>query len=183
MDSNLKTIRLKCEDCGGEMSIKADKSVAICPFCGSSKLIIEDKDVLIEKIRNDTVKDTNNVRREELDLKREELKLKKEAFRYQKDADVREANKEWNESFKKGKFSKVLIVLAIAVALTSLGGFTNCKYDLDYLPSSLLMVLQVALIVFALLIGYGTIQFKRFVFAIAVAASFGIGFLAMMFIP
>ncbi len=183
MDSNLKTVKLKCEDCGGEMAIQSDKSIAVCPFCGSSKLIIEDKDVIIEKIRNDSVKDTNSVRREELNLQREELKLKKEALRYQKDADIREANRIWHDDFKKGKLSKVLIVLAIAVALLSLGGFSNCQYDLDYLPSSLFMVLQVALIVFALLIGYGTIQFKRFVFAIAVAASFGAGFLAMVFIP
>ena len=183
MDGMIKTIKLKCEACGGEMTIEADKNVAICPFCGSSKLIIEDKDVLIEKIRNDGLKDTNKVRREELNLQREELKLKKEALKYQKAADAREANKIWHENFKKGKFSKFLIIFAIAVAITSLGGFTNCKYDLDYLPSSLFMVVQVALIIFALLIGYGTIQFKRFVFAIAVAASFGVGFLAMLFIP
>lgn len=183
MDSHLKTVKLKCEDCGGEMAIQADKSVAVCPFCGSSKLIIEDRDVIIEKIRNDTVKDTNSVRREELNLQREELKLKKEALKYQRNADIGEANRAWNEDFKKGKFSKVLIVLAIGVALLSIGGFNNCHYDLDYLLSSLLMALQVALIVFALLIGYGAIQFKRYVFAIAVAASFGAGFLAMVFIP
>ena len=47
MDSNLKTVKLKCEDYSGEMAIQSDKSIAVCPFCGSSKLIIEDKDVII----------------------------------------------------------------------------------------------------------------------------------------
>lgn len=100
MSDSLKTIKLKCEACGGELEIKAEKSIAVCPFCGSTSLIIEDKDITIEKIRNDTVKDTNSVRREELKLQKEELKLRKETLKYPRSIDEREENRVWSNSTK-----------------------------------------------------------------------------------
>lgn len=36
-----KTIKLTCEDCGGEMNIEAGRNVLTCPYCGSKKLIAE----------------------------------------------------------------------------------------------------------------------------------------------
>ncbi|WP_026508512.1 hypothetical protein [Butyrivibrio sp. MC2013] len=184
MNDSLRTFKLKCEDCGGEMSINGDRNVVVCPFCGSTKLIIEDKDVVVERIRNESIKDTNNLKREELRLKKEALDFTKEQFKYQQSRDRQGQDKEFIERFRKGVFSKIMIVFAVLSAITALGGFSNCSmYDWDYLPSSLLFLAQSVSNIIALLIGYGVLRLNRLVFILAIIGAFGFCFLGLTFVP
>ena len=48
-----KTIKLTCEDCGGEMNIEAGRNVLTCPYCGSKKLITESDEVTIARINKE----------------------------------------------------------------------------------------------------------------------------------
>ena len=49
-----KTIKLTCEDCGGEMNIEAGRNVLTCPYCGSKKLIAESDEVTIARINKES---------------------------------------------------------------------------------------------------------------------------------
>lgn len=64
--------KLKCQECNGIMEVDSDKQVAMCPYCGSKKLIIESDDVKIEKIRSE--KDIT-IERQRGDVEIEKIKL------------------------------------------------------------------------------------------------------------
>lgn len=48
------TIRLQCKNCGGNLTVDAQREVLICPFCGSKELITDNDAVAVEKIRQKT---------------------------------------------------------------------------------------------------------------------------------
>ena len=49
------TIKLHCSNCGGTMDVSTDRSVLLCPYCGSKELIQESEQVQIERIKQNTV--------------------------------------------------------------------------------------------------------------------------------
>lgn len=55
--SNIKSVQLRCQDCGGIMNVEEDRVVLSCPYCGSKKLLIENDRVKIAKIKSQTRKD------------------------------------------------------------------------------------------------------------------------------
>ncbi|MBQ2884399.1 MAG: zinc-ribbon domain-containing protein [Alphaproteobacteria bacterium] len=94
--ANINTVQLRCKACNGVMDIRADSKVMECPYCGSREVIIESDDVAIEKIKSQTHK--------EIELKKMENEEK--ISRTQEE-------KEMLTEFKKGKFSKFLIICAV----------------------------------------------------------------------
>lgn len=105
---DVKKISLKCENCGGILSVEEGKSVLVCPYCGHKTLIMEDDAVTIEKIRSSAHKEI-------------ELEKIKSNDRQQQMADEKEKRKETKEeveAFKKGKLFKLLIIaVVLAVVL------------------------------------------------------------------
>ena len=57
MSKEAETIQLRCEDCGGIMTIDNSRSVLLCPYCGSTKIIADSDEVKMERIRNERIKD------------------------------------------------------------------------------------------------------------------------------
>ncbi|TCL61156.1 DNA-directed RNA polymerase subunit RPC12/RpoP [Kineothrix alysoides] len=51
------SIMLKCVNCGAHMEVDKENDIANCPFCGTSKLLVESDETVIERIRNKTFKD------------------------------------------------------------------------------------------------------------------------------
>ncbi len=51
------TIILKCTNCGGHLEVDKENDTANCPFCGTSNMLIESDEVVIERIRSKTFKD------------------------------------------------------------------------------------------------------------------------------
>ena len=49
---DIKTIRLKCQECNGTMDVDESKHVLSCPYCGSKKLLVDSDEVKIEQIRS-----------------------------------------------------------------------------------------------------------------------------------
>ena len=47
-------INLKCENCGGELTVDEQGKYLTCPFCGSKEFIIDSDAVAVEKIRQQT---------------------------------------------------------------------------------------------------------------------------------
>lgn len=96
----IKKISLRCELCNGTLAVDDDKSVFACPYCGHKTLIVENDAVTIEKIRTSA--------RKEIELE----KIKSSDRQYQMEIEKEEKQEVKNqvEKFKKGKFSKFLII-------------------------------------------------------------------------
>lgn len=71
-----KTIKLTCEDCGGEMNIEAGRNVLTCPYCGSKKLIAESDEVTIARINKESDAERMRFEKEKREYE-EELRAKK----------------------------------------------------------------------------------------------------------
>ena len=52
-----ETIQLRCEECGGTMTIDKSRSILSCPYCGSTKIVADSDEVKMERIRNERIKD------------------------------------------------------------------------------------------------------------------------------
>ena len=57
MSKEAETIQLRCEECGGIMTIDKSRSVLSCPYCGSTKIVADSDEVKMERIRNERIKD------------------------------------------------------------------------------------------------------------------------------
>lgn len=57
MSKEAETIQLRCEECGGTMTIDKSRSVLSCPYCGSTKIVVDSDEVKMERIRNERIKD------------------------------------------------------------------------------------------------------------------------------
>lgn len=49
--SEINTIKLTCEDCGGTMDINSSQNVIMCPFCGSKRIVLDNDEVKIAQIK------------------------------------------------------------------------------------------------------------------------------------
>ena len=72
-----KTIKLTCEDCGGEMNIESGRNVLTCPYCGSKKLIAESDEVTIARINKESDAERMKFEKEKREYE-EELRVKKD---------------------------------------------------------------------------------------------------------
>ena len=57
MSKEAETLRLRCEECGGTMTIDKSRSVLSCPYCGSTKIVADSDEVKMERICNERIKD------------------------------------------------------------------------------------------------------------------------------
>ena len=53
----VKSKQLRCQNCDGIMNVEEDKTVLLCPYCGSKELLIENDSVKIAKIKSQAQKD------------------------------------------------------------------------------------------------------------------------------
>lgn len=116
-DGEVKKISLKCEHCLGTLVVDSDKSILACPYCGHQSLIIESDAVAIEKIRTAAKKDIEleKIKNRNLRQKMEDEKKKERE------------EKERIEQFKRGKFSKFLIIAFLIAAVCTYFNFSSGK--------------------------------------------------------
>ncbi len=124
------TIILKCANCGGHMAVDKENDIANCPFCGTSKLLIESDEAVIERIRNKTLQD---VASEKIQADKEILLTKLQIL-----------NQEKSEK-KLGKIRKSPLTVIVAI-LTIASLFAAIDvYQERYLISAILMGCQTLL--------------------------------------
>lgn len=70
---DIRTIQLKCQDCGGIMNTDEDKQVFLCPYCGSKKILIESDEVKIERMKSQT-----EIGRQQVELGQQQVELAKQ---------------------------------------------------------------------------------------------------------
>ncbi len=73
----MDTIILKCADCGGHVEVDKENNIANCPFCGTSKLLVESDEAVIERIRNKAFEDVANEKMQadkEIELTKQQIR-------------------------------------------------------------------------------------------------------------
>ena len=144
-----------CSNCGGQLEIDGLQENIECPYCGTtyavSELLNESDAVRIEKIKSNAYKD---VEMGKLEHEKEKAKT----------ADA----KEKVQAFKKGKFSKFLIVCAVISLLGCAASFNDGK-----VLSGIIALIQLVLFAGSWLMGMQIIQEpKKGVRAIATILAF-----------
>ena len=74
-----KIVHLICKKCGGTMSVEKDRPVIRCPYCGKQDLVIEEKDVAMQRIRSNAYRDVKySEHKAHKEIEVERIKAKKE---------------------------------------------------------------------------------------------------------
>lgn len=149
-----------CPNCGGKLELDKNEEKAVCQYCGTEidagAVLNESDAVKIEKMKVKAQKDM------ELSKRREEAEKAK-----------KQEEKDSINSFKKSKFSKVLIVFAVIGVFLCIGSFAT-----GYILAGIAAVIMTALFLISYLMGLKVIREKKRGFRILAAI---LGFL--MFIP
>ena len=124
-------VKLRCKECGATMEYEPDGQQAVCSFCGSKELIIEDTEITVERIKSKTARDIR-----QLDYKqfKEKKELELEKLYYEENKKVRENKRDWQEVLK-GFFvlGSMLLAIFLLINLWSLSTKITGKIPL---PSS-----------------------------------------------
>lgn len=140
-----ETLQLKCKSCGGTMTIDGERTVLSCPFCGSKELIQESDEVVIQRIKSQTYKD--------VELEKIKLEIAKEQRRVEQEQ-KKAVDKQYN-NFKKGRFSKVLIVAFLICVIAMFVSFSNGR-----ILSGLVALVQTGLFATSWLMGMQFVKEK-----------------------
>ena len=106
----MKLVKLKCENCGAKLEVNSELDNIKCSFCGA-EIMIDDEASELNRIEDAKLKSRK---------KNHEQDLKERQEKFEQDLKEKEILERMNakEAFKKGKFSKVLLVFfAISVLL------------------------------------------------------------------
>lgn len=131
-----------CENCGGHLDIDEKQEIIECPFCNTkhslSELLHESDTVRAERIKSQTEKELESAR------------MQQAAEKEQKEEEKAAVTK-----FKKGKFSKVLIICAIISALVA-----GLEFSGGFSMAGVIALAQTGLYVTAWLMGMHVIPEK-----------------------
>lgn len=125
-----KTVQLRCKACGATMTIEPEGQQAICSFCGSKELIIEDTEVTVERIKSKTARELKDIDYKQL---QEKNRVELEKLYYEENKKVRESERDWREIGR-----SVIIILGIfgvIIILAMLSRFSDKVSGKISLPS------------------------------------------------
>jgi DNA-directed RNA polymerase subunit RPC12/RpoP len=180
---DVKIIKMKCRDCGGELEINSDTSVILCPYCGSKSLVLDSEKVRIERMRINAVRDIEleNIRSQySLNSKQYDLELLKN------EQNKRNEGIEAARSFRKSIFSKILLVLSVLILMLAIGAHENSKYSHYHENISFFHVGSIQSVLFfaSWMIGsWCTEKRIRFIFILLMLAGFALVPLASTYVP
>lgn len=144
--NNGRIKQLKCKDCKGILNVDTENSLLICPFCGSKELIIEDKDIVIERIRSRVEQERQQTYR---DIEFGKLKFETEK-------ENRQEEHERLQKFKKGNLNKIILVFIAFCTLICGISFSRHKFLVAFIA-----LVQDVLLITSWLIGMQFIKEKR----------------------
>lgn len=118
-------IYLQCKNCGGNLTVDAQREVLICPFCGSKELITDSDAVAVEKIRQKTT------------------------FKQWEHEDAKQKEQE-RSAYKKSKAGIVALVFAAICGCSCVGRFASAHSICNVLNGFVLLI-QTALFLLSFL--------------------------------
>lgn len=108
-------INLKCENCGGELTVDEQGKYLTCPFCGSKEFIIDSDAVAVEKIRQQT------------------------AFRQWEREDNTQKEQE-RSAYRNSKAGTVSLIFAVICGIGCIVGFSSARNFYKVLYGALLLI-------------------------------------------
>ena len=109
------TIQLQCNHCGGELTVDAERSIIVCPYCGTKVLITDSDAVAVEKIRQQT------------------------AFR-QWEREDHERKEQERSAYRNSKAGVVSLVFAVICGCGSIGCFSSARNIYKVLYGAVLLI-------------------------------------------
>lgn len=110
-DVSVKRLQMVCNHCNGVMNVDCNRSILLCPYCGSKDLIIESDTVIIERIRSQTLKDI------EISKQKTTKDIELTKLFYEEEKEQRKSKSDWEETKKGLKLACVLWSALFAMAL------------------------------------------------------------------
>lgn len=142
----VKSVSLLCEHCGGTLTVDEGREILACPFCGNKTLIVENDAVTIEKIRASANKE----------IEFERIRSNERLLQVAEEKRLEEESKKQVEKFRKGKFSKFLIIAVFICAFCAYICFARGQ-----ILAGVLLVLQTLCFGVAWVLGMQIVKEKR----------------------
>lgn len=142
----VKSVSLLCEHCGGTLTVDEGREILACPFCGNKTLIVENDAVTIEKIRASANKE----------IEFERIRSNERLLQVAEEKRLEEESKKQVEKFRKGKFSKFLIIAVFICAFCAYICFARGQ-----ILAGVLLVLQTLCFGVAWVLGMQIIKEKK----------------------
>ncbi len=116
-----KVTSLVCPTCGGSLKIDEAQEKAVCEYCGGEfdvdNMLDESEAVRVQKIKSQAYKDVETSKHE----------LEREKFRHYAEKEKTATEKAEAYVYKKSKFSKITILLAVIMGISGFGVFSGNK--------------------------------------------------------
>lgn len=138
IEPGVKTIQLKCKECGGVMDWNDNRPILYCSYCGSKELILESDDVTIQRIKTDAFKE----------VAFKELNNVAEWKRHQELREEKQAKEAEYKKFAEGPLSTLLAMLFFIFLVVAISSFSN-----NYILNGFVASCQTVLCGLAWLIG------------------------------
>ncbi|MDO4615196.1 MAG: zinc ribbon domain-containing protein [Lachnospiraceae bacterium] len=132
-------MKLECKGCGAILEPTPGSNVVECPFCGTKELIVEDRDVAIERIRSSTYRD-----------------IEIERMRIEQEEEERKAEAEERKAFRKLGRPIRMIIGMMFYGICAAAAFGD-----DRTLSGFTGIAQIALLGLSWLMGMGIIKTRK----------------------
>ena len=142
-------VRLRCRECYGTMDVYPNQQILVCPYCDSKELILDSDWVRVERMKNETYKDFQKMKFER-DIQKDDLYMEKEEI----------------NAFKKGDFSKALIIFAIICAVLFIIRINRDGWDK---LGGIIALIQCILFIISWLMGAKIIKKEKYEYYVIVA--------------
>lgn len=159
-ENSVVTVKLKCNECGGIMSVDGDRSVLSCPYCGSKEMLRESDAVAIERIKSQTQKEialAQMYHSDEVEFKKCDIEERRFAIE-QKRFEMEEKNKleEEHKRYKKSWSSKILLAYMFLCLISTISAIDDFS-----ILAGLVGITQIILFSMSWLKGMGYMREKR----------------------
>lgn len=142
----VRTIQVKCKTCGSVMSTNPDNRTLTCPYCGSKQMIVENDNVTMERLRNQTELERQQAWK---DVELKKLQHEKEKVQTQQEQDK-------VQQFQKSKFRVFILIFLVICAILCIYSFSSGDLAHGFIALS-----QSILLMFSWLLGMQIIKGKK----------------------
>lgn len=148
--SNKKAMSVVCSNCGAQITVDSQQETVSCHYCGTSfsvaDLLDESDAVRCEKIKAQTYKD----------IEMSKIQVERERMSQKIDREKIQQEEERINQFKRGKFSKFLLIFAAICMVSCFMAFSKAR-----IMPGIISLVQTVLFVMSWLMGMQIIKEKK----------------------
>ena len=65
INPSISVVNVHCSSCGAPMQLSDDKTALFCEYCGAKKILVENENVVLERLRNEVKREQQNITSEQ----------------------------------------------------------------------------------------------------------------------